>query len=200
MTTLTRIVLASGSPRRLELLQSLGLEVIVAPSNYDEPSMSWLKPADLASGHARAKLDTVAKARPNDIIVAADTVVDVDGVALGKPRDAADATRMLEMLSGRDHFVHTAFAIGAPELEEPVEERETTRVRFHRLMPDEIAEYVASGEPMDKAGGYGIQGRAASLVAAIGGDFYTVMGFPLGRFVRTLRRLGLTVPTAKAKA
>jgi septum formation protein len=195
---LDRIVLASASPRRLELLRSLGFDVIVAPSGYDEPPMPGLSPVALAAMHAREKLAAVTT-YPWPV-VAADTVVDLDGIALGKPHDRADAVRMLELLSGREHLVHTAFALGLPGSAEPVEEIETTRVRFHNLTGAEIADYVDSGEPMDKAGGYGIQGYAAALVASIDGDFYTVMGFPLGRFVRTLRRLGLAVPTTKVRA
>jgi septum formation protein len=124
-------------------------------------------------------------------------VVDLDGVSLGKPQDAGDARRMLGMLSGREHAVHTAFAVRLPggRGARIVEETSTTRVRFHRLEPDEIAEYVATGEPMDKAGAYGIQGRAAALVESIEGDFYTVMGFPLGRFVRALAGLGFFIPS-----
>ena len=190
MTVLERIVLASGSPRRLELLRSLGFEVIVAPSGYPEPPMPNLTPAELAHSYAKAKL---AAATGGDATVAADTVVDLDGEALNKPGDAAEARAMLERLSGREHVVHTAFALALPG-HEPVCETHSTRVRFYALSADEIAEYVATGEPMDKAGAYGIQGRAAALVAEIDGDFYTVMGFPLGAFVRTLRRLGFVPP------
>ncbi|HVS45543.1 MAG TPA: Maf family protein [Verrucomicrobiae bacterium] len=197
---LERVILASASPRRLELLRSLGLTVDVVASGYDEPALPELSPAALAATHAREKLAAAARAAYPWLVVAADTVVDVDGIALGKPHDRANAVRMLELLSGREHLVHTAFALGLPGSAEPVEEIETTRVRFHTLTGDEIADYVDSGEPMDKAGAYGIQGYAAALVARIDGDFYTVMGFPLGRFVRTLRRLGLAVPAAKVRA
>jgi septum formation protein len=194
---LERIVLASGSPRRLELLSSLGLQVEVAPSGYPEPPMPHLAPAELAAAHARAKLQAALHAiGPDaDAVVAADTVVEVDGEALGKPADAAEATRMLERLSGRAHLVHTAYAL-ALRGDGTTVETSTTTVRFHRLGAQEIAQYVATGEPLDKAGAYGIQGYAAALVASIDGDFYTVMGFPLGGFVRTLRRLGFTVPVA----
>lgn len=199
---LDEIVLGSASPRRLELLRSLGLLVRVHPSGYGEPDDPVLTPAQLAARHAREKaLDVRARLgaageRPAPIVTA-DTVVDVDGVALNKPVDAADAIRMLGMLSGRDHLVHTAFAVALPRNETLLEERSTTRVRFFSLSPDEIAAYVDTGEPMDKAGAYGIQGRAASLVESIDGDFYTVMGFPLGRFVRLLQRSGFALPTAK---
>ena len=207
MPVLSRIVLASASPRRLELLRSLGLQVEVRPSRYDEPDDLSITPLQLAIRHARAKALDVAAApeMASQVVVAADTVVDLKSIALNKPKDAADAARMLAALSGREHQVHTAYAIALPaghparafaEFDGLIEESSSTRVRFYRLEPDEIAAYVASGEPMDKAGAYGIQGRAASLVESIDGDFYTVMGFPLGRFVRTMRRLGFALPSA----
>jgi septum formation protein len=193
---LTRIVLASASPRRLELLRSLGLVVEVRASGYDEAAVP-LPPAELASFHAAAKL-RAAMQRGDSLAgptIAADTVVDLDGVALGKPRDAAEASAMLTSLSGREHLVHTAFALAIPGAGTPTEERSTTRVRFYPLQREEIATYVASGEPFDKAGAYGIQGRAAALVEAVEGDFYTVVGLPLARVVRALRRLGFALPT-----
>ena len=197
---LDSIVLASASPRRLELLSSLGLDVDVVPSGYGEPDDPALTPLQLAVRHAREKALDVAsrESRDGSVIVAADTVVDVDGIALGKPRDAAEAVRMLRLLSGREHQVHTAFAVVVPD-GEIAEESSSTRVRFFALGEDEIGEYVATGEPMDKAGAYGIQGRAAALVESIDGDFYTVMGFPLARFVRLLRRLGFSLPSAKER-
>lgn len=196
-TPLTRILLASGSPRRLDLLRSLGLSVDVEQSGYDEPALPSLSPADLASYHAAEKLATVLRARERDVdlpVLAADTVVDLDGIALGKPRDDQEAARMLQMLSGRDHVVHTAFALAVPGREQRIAERQSTRVRFYPLDADEIAEYIATGEPFDKAGAYGIQGRAAALIEAIDGDFYTVMGLPLARVIRALRRLGFVLP------
>lgn len=195
---LERIVLASASPRRLELLRSLGLSVDVRPSAYGEPDDPAATPLQLAIRHARAKAEDVIDGLPAAMaVVAADTVVDLDGVALNKPKNAADATRMLRALRGREHLVHTAFALALPGESSLIEESSSTRVRFYPAGDDEIAEYVATGEPMDKAGAYGIQGRAASLVESIDGDFYTVMGFPLARFVQTLRRLGFSLPVAK---
>jgi septum formation protein len=194
---LERILLASASPRRLELLQSLGFTVRVEPSGYDEPDDPAAAPRELAIRHAAAKAREARSHFPDEVVVAADTVVDVDGRALGKPRDPAAAHEMLRMLSGREHVVHTAYAIALPGRAELFEDAATTRVRFYRLEDEEIAAYVASGEPMDKAGAYGIQGRAASLVASIDGDFYTVMGFPLARFVRAVRQLGFALPAAK---
>jgi septum formation protein len=178
----------------LELLSCLGLEVRVAVSHYDEPDLPGVAPIEVARRHAREKLERTPF--PGDAVVAADTVVDVDGVALGKPRDASDAAEMLRRLSGREHLVHTAFALALPG-RAVQEEVSSTRVRFYRLDEAEIDAYVATGEPLDKAGSYGIQGRASALVESIDGDFYTVMGFPLGRFVRTLRRSGFTLPGSK---
>lgn len=196
---LETIILASASPRRLELLESLGFVVRVEPSTYGEPDDPALTPRELAIRHAAAKAHEVRERFPGELILAADTVVDVDGRALGKPRDAAQAHQMLRTLSGREHQVHTAYALALPGRTELFEDAATTRVRFYPLDDDEITSYVASGEPMDKAGAYGIQGRAASLVASIDGDFYTVMGFPLARFVRALRQLGFDLPVAKKR-
>jgi septum formation protein len=195
---LTRIVLASASPRRLELLQSLGLSVEVIVSGYREPPQPQLTPPELATRHAREKLASVLRERADGAVpvVAADTVVDLDGAPIGKPRDAREATAMLRALSGREHRVHSAFAL-ALEGDTWIEERATARVTFYPLAEGEIAEYVATGEPLDKAGAYGAQGLGAALVASIAGDFYTVIGFPLGCFIRALRRSGFSLPAAK---
>jgi septum formation protein len=195
---LKRIVLASASPRRLELLRSLGLIVDVIPSGYEERPLEGLAPADLARLHAAEKLRAVLRDRsdlPENVpVLAADTVVDLDGTGLGKPRDSAQAVEMLARLAGRDHLVHTAFALAIAGRGGWTQERATTRVRFYPLTAWEIAEYVATGEPFDKAGAYGIQGRAASLIEGIVGDFYTVMGLPLARVIRALRRSGFRLP------
>jgi septum formation protein len=197
VTVLSRIVLASASPRRYELLRSLGLCVEVAESGYHEPPLANVTPSELASRHAGEKLRAALEKLPGALevpVLAADTVVDLDGQALGKPRDSAQAAGMLARLSGREHLVHTAFALAVPDRAEPFAERATTLVRFYRLQAEEIAEYVATGEPLDKAGAYGIQGRAASLIERIDGDFYTVMGLPLARVIRALRRSGFVLP------
>lgn len=194
---LTRIVLASASPRRYDLLRSLGLRVEVVRSGYEEPALAGVVPAELASRHAAEKLRFALRkgaAASGAPVIAADTVVDLDGAALGKPADPVEAAWMLERLSGRSHHVHTAFALAIAGEPHAIAERETTRVHFFALQPGEIAEYVATGEPLDKAGAYGIQGRAASLVAGIEGDFYTVMGLPLARVIRALRRSGFALP------
>ena len=191
---ISTLVLASLSPRRRELLAGIGVGVDVVPSLYREMDLPGTSPLDLARAHARGKALDVHSRRPDAFVVGADTVVDLDGTALGKPRDPADAALILRALSGRTHLVHTAFAIA--DGGDVIERVSTTEVRFYPLAQDEIEQYVASGDPMDKAGAYGIQGRGATLVERIEGDFYTVMGFPLALFERTLRARGVRLAAA----
>ncbi|GAC1300456.1 MAG: Maf family protein [Vulcanimicrobiaceae bacterium] len=186
MRELTSVVLASASPRRYELLKALGLTIRVVPSAIDEGDLPGYGPRELAAFYAGAKADVVAARESAAVIVAADTVVDVDGVSFGKPADAADAAWMLRTLSGRRHLVHTAYVVVDTARHARIAATHSTRVSFAALSAGDIAAYVASGESMDKAGAYGIQGRGAALVERIDGDFYTVMGFPLGDFVRRL--------------
>jgi len=204
MSNVPRIILASASPRRLQLLRSLDFDVEVKPSTYEEPDHPDLTPRELAVVHARHKCENVRASIPAReaacLIIAADTVVDVDGVAYNKPADEAGAKRMLRTLSGRTHIVHTAFALAVPRHDDLIEQCESTFVTFFPLSDAEIDAYVASKEPMDKAGAYGIQGYGATLVERVEGDFYTVMGFPLARFVRTLYRLGIALPITNASA
>ncbi len=194
MRELHDILLASASPRRRELLASLGLRVLVVQSGVDEGDRPGYGPLELARLHAGAKADAVALREAGHLIVAADTVVELDGVALGKPHDSADAVRMLSALSGREHTVHTAWTVLDVAAQTRRDGVSSTFVRFNSLDPREIERYVAGGEPMDKAGAYGIQGRGAALVERIDGDFYTVMGLPLGRVVRAFRELGYELP------
>jgi septum formation protein len=180
--------LASASPRRRELLSSLGLDVLIIPSSYDESPLTGRSPIETALIHARGK---VAAAEPSaHLTIGADTVVDLDGRALGKPRDDAEAKEMLAALSGRSHEVHTAFALRVPAGEIPVVEAVTTRVRFAVLDAATVEAYVAGGDGRDKAGSYGIQGFAATLVERIDGDYFTVVGFPLAAFAAAVARLG----------
>lgn len=192
-------MLASASPRRLELLQGLGLHARVVPSAIDEGDLPGYGPRELAARYAGEKAAVVAAREPAAVIVAADTVVDVDGIAFGKPTDTADAARMLGILSAREHIVHTAYTVIDTTTDTRLDGTHSTQVFFAELSAGDIAAYVASGEPMDKAGAYGIQGRGAALVARIVGDFYTVMGFPLGEFVRRLPELGYRLPTVAAR-
>jgi len=183
------LVLASSSPRRRQLLGLLGLTPVVDPADIDE---SWI-PGELPVPHAerlaRTKAGVVAARHPDAAVVAADTIVVIDGEILGKPDDAEHATAMLKRLAGREHLVHTAIAVA--HRNDTVAAVETTRVWFRRLDDEAIAAYVATGEPMDKAGAYGIQGYGAIAVERIEGDYFTVMGLGLGRLVELLGRVGL---------
>lgn len=195
---LETIALASASPRRRELLSSLGLHVTVVPSTYEESPLPTLAPRDVALAHAQGKAAGAAPAA--SLIVAADTVVDVDGEALGKPVDVAEAESMLRRLSGRWHEVHTAFALRDDRTSGSLLEVVTTRVRFADLDQGTIEAYAASGDGLDKAGAYGIQGFAATLVERIDGDYFTVVGFPLAAFAKALPHIGYTLQPRAAEA
>jgi septum formation protein len=181
------VVLASGSPRRRELLALLGLSCAVVSTDVDE---SWI-PGESPTAHAErlARTKAAAVPAPEAAAVAADTIVVIDGEILGKPSDAADAARMLRRLSGREHTVHTALAVTYAG--RTASDIASTRVWFRPLAEQTIAEYVATGEPMDKAGAYGIQGFGAVIVERIAGDYFTVMGLGLGLLVALWRRVGL---------
>jgi septum formation protein len=173
------------------LLASLGVHVTVVASTYVEEPLAGIAPAEFAVLHARGKAAGATAA--DRLIVAADTVVDVDGDALGKPADTAEAIEMLTRLGGRWHTVHTAFALRDDVTGVSLVELVSTRVKFADLDTKTIAAYAASGDGMDKAGAYGIQGFAATLVERIDGDYFTVVGFPLGAFARALPRVGYSL-------
>jgi septum formation protein len=190
---LSAVSLASASPRRLRLLESLDLEVVVIRSAYDEATNDASGEAgEMALAHAIGKAKGADAGGP-PVLIAADTVVDVDGAVLGKPRNADEAKSMLRTLSDRWHVVHTGFAVSDRADGRFVNGVESSRVRFAKLDDAQIERYVDSGEPLDKAGAYGIQGRGALLVECIDGDFYTVMGLPLARLAATLRDLGYEI-------
>ncbi len=169
------LVLASASPRRTGLLTSLGLAHEVRPAEIDERYLPGEAPAAHAERLAREKAAEVARDRPDALVVAGDTVVVLDGEVLGKPGDPDEARTMLRRLGGREHLVHSGLALAAPERE--VRSRvDTVRVRFRALDDALIDGYVATGEPLDKAGAYGIQGCGAALVEGIAGDYYAVVG------------------------
>ncbi len=173
------------------MLLSLGLGVEIIPTSYDESPLPGRSPIETALVHARGKVGGAAPS-PH-LTIAADTVVDLDGQALGKPRDDAQAREMLAALSGRTHHVHTAFALRDPAGAIAVVEAVSTQVRFAELDSATIEAYVASGDGRDKAGSYGIQGFAATLVERIDGDYFTVVGFPLAAFAAAAGRLGFRV-------
>ena len=190
MSASPEIVLASQSPRRRELLALIGLAHEVRPADIDESPLVGETPEAHCERLARGKATALAgKTAAGAVIVGSDTIVVVDGTVLGKPRDPADAARMLRMLSGRSHTVLTAVAVARNgKLESAVEQ---VAVSFRMIDDAEIAAYIATREPMDKAGAYGIQGYGATIVSRIEGDYFAVMGLALNLLVRLLARVGL---------
>ena len=187
--TALRVILASQSPRRRELLTLVGITHDVRPADIDEVYGSGEKPRAHAERLAREKAEVIAAREPGALVIGSDTIVVVDGDVLGKPVDEADAARMLARLGGRSHTVITAIAVAwRGETRSAVEE---VGVTFHALTADEIAAYIATREPMDKAGAYGIQGYGATLVARVDGDYFAVMGLSLQLLIRVLRSLGI---------
>jgi len=178
------LILASASPRRSELLRNAGIGFEVYPAHIHEEPLTGEAPIDYAQRLARDKATTVLARHPDAMVLGADTVVVVDAHLLEKPANAEDAVRMLRLLSGRTHQVITGVSLLADNFERT--EAEVTQVAFVRMLEHEIAEYVASGEPMDKAGAYGIQGLASRWVERIDGDYFNVVGLPVRRVYRML--------------
>jgi len=190
MRTRDRIILASASPRRLELLASAGVEFEVFAGDVDEEPLPGEVPADHVVRLARDKAISVASRVEGRFFVGADTVVVCDGEIMGKPKDAADAERMLRKLSGVSHEVITGYAIFDRERDDALCDAVTTRVFFKPLRDEEIRDYIATGCPFDKAGAYAIQGGAAYMVERIDGSYSNVVGLPLCEVVEALRRGG----------
>ncbi|RNC71419.1 MAG: septum formation inhibitor Maf [Desulfuromonadales bacterium] len=186
----SRIVLASASPRRLELLASAGVEFDVFASDIPEESIPGESPADFALRLARDKAVATAARTEGRWFIGADTIVVCGGEIMGKPADEADAVRMLKKLSGVAHEVITAYAIYDRERDGLICKPVVTKVFFKSLRDDEIAAYVATGCPLDKAGAYAIQGGAAHMVERIDGSYTNVVGLPLCEVVEDLRVLG----------
>ncbi len=184
-----QLVLASSSPRRRELLGLLGLKPEVVPAHLDESVRNGERPEAFVERVAREKAAAVHAKRREAVVIAADTTVVLDGAIIAKPESEADAAAMLKRLQGRDHVVHTAIAVAYRS--DTASGVETTRVWMRKLDDAAIRAYVATGEPMDKAGAYGIQGYGAVIVERIEGDYFTVMGLGLGRLVALLREVGI---------
>lgn len=183
------MILASQSPRRRELLGQMGFSFTVRPAKGEELPHPELTPAQLVEELARQKaLEVSAETEADDVVVAADTVVAIDGKVLGKPHDKVHAAQMLSALSGREHTVYTGVAVKRGET--LLVEHEATQVRFRPLTEREIDLYIQTGEPMDKAGSYGIQGYGALLVEGIRGDYFNVVGLPICRLGRMLAQVG----------
>ena len=184
-----RVILASQSPRRRELLALVGIQHTVRAANVDEAYTPGEEPAAHAERLAREKAAVVARDEPDAVVIGSDTIVVVDGDVLGKPRDETHAAEMLARLSGRSHVVMTAIAVQWRGVELSAVEQVT--VTFHRLDARAIRAYIATREPMDKAGAYGIQGYGATIVERVDGDYFAVMGLPLQRLVRLMAELGV---------
>ena len=185
-----RIILASQSPRRRELLERMGISQFdVIPAKGEERADPNLTPDQLVEELSRQKAAEIAAGNPDALIIAADTVVAVDGTVLGKPHDRDDAVRMLQTLSGREHTVYSGLTVCWQG--RSVTQHEATVVRFRPLTRDDIHHYVSTGEPMDKAGSYGIQGYGCTLVEGISGDYYNVVGLPVCRLSQILSGFGL---------
>jgi len=185
-----RIILASASPRRAELLRLIGVEFELSPSDTVERPHSDEAPADYITRLARAKVIAAARKYEAGLVIGADTIVVLDGRLMGKPEDTSAAERMLTQLSGKWHAVMTGVALYDIESKAEVADYDKTLVKFARLTEKEIEWYVATGEPMDKAGAYGIQGLGGLFVEEIAGNYYNVVGLPLPLVYRLARRLG----------
>lgn len=188
-----RIILASGSPRRRELLEMLKVENLeIIPAKGEEKAHPELSPPELVRELSRCKAAEVAPAGDEDTVtIGADTIVVLDGAVLGKPRDEAGAAEMLRALSGRSHTVYTGVTVIRGD--RCLSRAESTLVHFRELDEEEILRYIATGEPMDKAGAYGVQGLASKFVKGIEGDYFNVVGLPICRLVLMLRELGAEI-------
>jgi len=191
MTTISevRVILASSSPRRRQLLDLVGIRHEVIPSDTDESLRVGELPEVYCERLAREKVATIATQRADALVIGADTIVVIDDIILGKPKDGEDAVRMIQMLSGRSHTVMTAVA--ASRDGQIVSGVEVVDVTFLPLDDEQIRAYVATGEPLDKAGAYGIQGYGATIVRRIDGDYFAVMGLALVKLVALMRELGV---------
>ncbi len=183
-----RFVLASASPRRREILTRLGYEFTVRCSNAPEDDVTG-ELADVVTTLARRKAESVAKIETDALVIAADTLVGLDGKKLGKPRDEKDAFEMLKLLSANTHEVTTGICLINTETGKSLSSSDTTRVEFRALTDEEISAYIATGEPMDKAGSYAIQGGAAAFVKRYTGSYDNIVGFPSELFERLVKRI-----------
>ncbi|MHB8086485.1 MAG: Maf family protein [Dehalococcoidia bacterium] len=194
------IVLASSSPRRKELLEMIGLKFTADSAEIEEDASRKLKPADLVKTISMEKAAAAATRHPGSIIIAADTIGVLEEHLLGKPRCAAEAAAMLRTMSGRCHRVLTGFTILDSANSRAVSKVVETRVYFKKLDDREIENYVQSGEPLDKAGAYAIQGAGSELIERIEGDYYNVIGLPLYALAGELKKFGVSLPEGVTRA
>lgn len=199
-----KVILASNSPRRKELLAGMGVEFEAMPSLKEEV-MTKDNPSEVVLELSQQKAEDVATmVEGKSIIIGADTVVAIDDMILGKPKDEDDAIRMVGLLQGRSHSVYTGVSIiikegesGNDNKQRLIQFAEETKVYVYPMSKNEICNYVATREPMDKAGAYGIQGKFATFIKGLEGDYYNVVGFPVGRIYQTLQQEGIPINTLK---
>ncbi|WP_429842848.1 Maf family protein [Brevibacillus sp. FIR094] len=187
------LILASSSPRRRELLQALGLSFTVITSDVDETTAVHLSASEVVEELSLRKAKEVASRLTEGVVLGSDTVVVLDGQILGKPVDEMDAYCMLSMLQGQEHTVYSGVALIDVETGRAEVSHSLTHVRIRALTEQEIKSYIATGEPMDKAGSYAIQGIGATIVEGITGDYFTVVGLPLGLTSTLLTRFGMPI-------
>lgn len=187
------LILASSSPRRRELLQTIGLSFTVMTSDVDETTDEHLSPKEVVEELALRKAKEVASRLTEGVVLGSDTVVVLRDQILGKPEDEEDAFRMLSMLQGQEHTVYSGVALIDVETGHTEVSYSHTQVRIRALTEREIKSYIATGEPMDKAGSYAIQGIGATIVEGIIGDYFTVVGLPLGLTTKLLTRFGMPI-------
>lgn len=185
------IILASSSPRRKELLAGLGLEFTVISSDVSEEVENNCSPEEMVKLLAQRKAEAVARQIDQGLVIGADTIVVLEGEVLGKPRDKIDAFSMLTRLQGREHKVYSGISIVDAKTNEYETGFQSTTVRMRSLNDLEVTQYIATDEPMDKAGAYAIQGLGATLVEGINGDYFTVVGLPLALTAKYLRNFGV---------
>lgn len=190
-----RLILASGSPRRKDLLETVGINPVVIPSDFDETCIdnNGFTPDVFVSVLARKKAEAVACKYPSDLVLGADTIVVLDGEVLGKPRGRKDAVSMLERLSGRTHQVYTGLALYRPGTQEVISDFDCSSVTMREMDSGEIQWYVSTNEPMGKAGSYAIQGRAALFITGIMGDYTSVIGLPIPKLYEILKKAGVDI-------
>ncbi len=188
-----RIILASASPRRKELLEKIGLRFKVEPSNYEEDMHSELEPHDFARKISLEKAEAVASKHKNAIVIAADTFIVFGGQILGKPHTENEARKMLETINGTSHSVITGFSIIDTDKNKTLSKSVETKIYIRKLTLAEIDAYVKSKEPLDKAGAYAIQGLGAVIVEKIEGDYFNVIGLPLSALTEALKEFGINI-------
>ena len=188
-----KIILASQSPRRKQLLEQIGLKFEIDPSNYEEDMTLKMEPAKLAEFLSLGKAKDVAERHKDAVIISADTIVAVDEEVFGKPKTPERSKYMLEKLSGRAHSVITGFTIIDTETNKQISKSVETKVYFKNLSEQEIDLYIATGEPLDKGGGYAIQRLAALFVEKIEGDYFNIVGLPIIPLAQELKNFGIKI-------